>query len=223
MLSVSDEWKSTYPGAHVGILLMGQVSNPEHHPELDRQKEELEADLRALFKETAELKNAEPIKSYQNYYKRFKKTYHVLHQVQSIVFKGKSIPRVAGLVEAMFMAELRNMLLTAGHDMDLVQEPLGLEVATGDEKFVRMNGEEQTLKAGDMYIRDKEGIISSVLCGPDKRTRIRSSTRTVLFAVYAVPGIGKQALLQHLQGIEESVKLIAPEASTGHIEIYGTD
>ena len=223
MLSVSNEWKITYPGAHVGILVMEQVSNPERHPELDRRKEELEADLRALFKDPTELKNAEPIKSYQSYYKRFKKTYHVFHQVQSVVFKGKSIPRVAGLVEAMFMAELRNMLLTAGHDMALVQEPLGLEVAMGVEKFIGMNGEEQTLKAGDMYIRDKEGIISSVLCGPDNRTRIRSSTHTVLFAVYAVPGVGKQALLQHLQGIEATVKLIAPEASTRHLEIYGSE
>jgi DNA/RNA-binding domain of Phe-tRNA-synthetase-like protein len=223
MLSVSNEWKSAYPGAHVGILLMERVSNPERHPELDRQKEDLEADLRALFKDPAELKTTEPIKSYQNYYKRFKKTYHVLHQVQSVVFKGKSIPRVAGLVEAMFMAELRNMLLTAGHDMALVREPLRLDVATGVEKFVCMNGKDQTLKPGDMYIRDEEGIISSVLCGPDRRTMIRPSTSTVLFAVYAVPGVGKQALLQHLQGIEASVKLMAPEARTGHLEIYGTE
>lgn len=221
MLSVSKEWKSAYPGAHVGILLMEDVSNPQHHPELDRQKAELEADLRALFKDPSELKSAEPINSYQNFYKRFKKTYHVLHQVQSIVFKGKSIPRVAGLVEAMFMAELRNMLLTAGHDMDYVQEPLRLDVATGSEQFLRMNGEEQILKAGDMYIADAEGIISSVLYGPDSRTRIRPSTQTALFAVYAVPGVGEQALRQHLQGIEANVKLVCPQGKTKQLQIYG--
>jgi DNA/RNA-binding domain of Phe-tRNA-synthetase-like protein len=138
-----------------------------------------------------------------------------------VVFKGKSIPRVAGLVEAMFMAELRNMLLTAGHDMAYVQEPLRLEVATGNEQFLRMNGEQQILKRGDMYIADAEGIISSVLYGPDKRTRIRSSTRAALFAVYAVPGVGEQALLQHLRGIESNVKLVSPEGKTKHLEVYG--
>jgi hypothetical protein len=52
----------------------------------------------------------EPIKTYHDYYKRFKKTYHILLQLESIVFKNKSIPKVSSLVEAMFMAELKNLL-----------------------------------------------------------------------------------------------------------------
>ena len=117
MLRISDDWNNAYPDARVGVLVMENVSNPDHSPELENEKQELEADLRALFKEPSELKTLEPIKSYQQFFKRFKKTYHVLQQVQSVAFKGKSIPTVAPLVEAMFMAELRNMILTAGHDL----------------------------------------------------------------------------------------------------------
>ena len=61
------------------------------------------------------------IQAYAAYYERFNKTYHVQLQLESVALKGKSIPRVSALVEAMFMAELENLLLTAGHDLDVVQ------------------------------------------------------------------------------------------------------
>jgi len=35
------------------------------------------------------------LKAYQEYYRRFKKTYHVQLQLESLLFKGKSIPSVA--------------------------------------------------------------------------------------------------------------------------------
>ena len=69
--------------------------------------------------------------AYRDYYKRFDKTYHVQLQLESLLFKGKSIPSVAGLVDAMFMAEMKDWLLTAGHDLDSLQLPLRLEATTG--------------------------------------------------------------------------------------------
>lgn len=220
MLTISEKWMRAYPDSHVGILAMDGVANLDRHPGLDRQKAELEADLRALFKDQAELKDLPTIRAYRNYYKRFKKSYHVLQQLESVVFKGKSIPRVSTLVEAMFMEELRNMLLTAGHDLHVVAAPLTLDAATGDEKYVRINGQEQVVKAGDMIIADAEGVISSIIYGPDRRTAIGPSTTAALFTVYGVPGIGEQAVLQHLQGIEANVKLVSPQASTSHLKVY---
>ncbi len=89
MFRVSEDWKRTYPGAYVGILTMRDVSNPLRHPKLDRQKAELEADLRALFKERDSLKSLAPIEAYQAYFKRFKKTYHVFQQLESVDFQEK--------------------------------------------------------------------------------------------------------------------------------------
>lgn len=223
MLTISERWKQTYPDSHVGILAMDGVENTERHPGLDRQKEELEADLRALFKDPAELKELATVRAYRDYYKRFKKSYHVLQQLESVVFKGKSIPGVSALVEAMFMEELRNMLLTAGHDLDVVTAPVTLDAAQGNEKYVRMNGGEQPLKSGDMIISDAVGVISSIIYGPDRRTAIRPSTTRVLFTVYGVSGIGERAVLQHLLGIETNVMLVSPRASTLHLKVYSAD
>ena len=222
MCRVSADWKRAYPGAHLGILAMRKVINPSRHPELDQQKEELETDLRTLFKEPDSLKSLGPIKAYQAYFKRFKKTYHVFQQLESVILKGKPIPQVAALVEAMFMEELRNMLLTAGHDLDAVQLPLKLDTAKGNEKYIRMNGQEQVLKAGDMMIADSVAVISSVIYGPDRRTMITADTKRVLFTVYAVPDIGGQAVRQHLEGIEANIRLVSPDAQLELLEVYGT-
>jgi DNA/RNA-binding domain of Phe-tRNA-synthetase-like protein len=222
MFVVSEVWKSTYPGAAAGILVMRNVANPDSHPALDRRKDELENQLRSRFSGggRAAIKALPTIQAYDAYYKLFKKTYHVQAQLESVALKGRTIPRVAALVEAMFVAELKNMLLTAGHDLEAVQTPVRLDVSNGSERYVLLNGQEQELKAGDMMMADAEGIISSVLYGPDRRTRITSETRQVFFAVYAPPGIGEQAVYQHLQDIQANVMLVAPDAEVESLKVY---
>jgi DNA/RNA-binding domain of Phe-tRNA-synthetase-like protein len=222
MFVVSEVWKSTYPGAAAGILVMRNVANPDSHPALDRRKDELENQVRSRFSGggRAAIKALPTIQAYDAYYKLFKKTYHVQAQLESVALKGRTIPRVAALVEAMFVAELKNMLLTAGHDLEAVQTPVRLDVSNGSERYVLLNGQEQELKAGDMMMADAEGIISSVLYGPDRRTRITSETRQVFFAVYAPPGIGEQAVYQHLQDIQANVMLVAPDAEVESLKVY---
>jgi DNA/RNA-binding domain of Phe-tRNA-synthetase-like protein len=203
---------------------MRNVVNPEGHAALDKRKEELENQLRARFSvyDRAALKALPTIQAYNDYYKPYKKTYHVQLQLESVVFKGKSLPRVAALVEAMFVAELKNLLLTAGHDLEAVQMPVNIDVAEGSEHYIRLNGQEQELKQGDMMIADAQGVISCVLYGPDRRTRITPETRQVLFTVYAPPGIGEQAVYDHLQDIQANVLLVAPQADVELLGVYGT-
>jgi DNA/RNA-binding domain of Phe-tRNA-synthetase-like protein len=225
MILVSEAWRAIYPGASVGILVMRNVCSLTRHPMLGKCKDELETELRNRFADCSrdDLKALEPIKAYNAYLKPYKKTYPVQLQLESVVFKGQSIPNVATLVEAMFMAELKNLLLTAGHDLDMLKMPVTLDVARGDERYLHLSGQEQVLKAGDMMMSDRQGVISSVVYGPDHRTAITPGTRHVLFAVYGVLGIGKQAIYQHLQDIQTNVLLIAPEAETELLKVYGTD
>jgi DNA/RNA-binding domain of Phe-tRNA-synthetase-like protein len=225
MFTVSEAWKTTYPGAAVGTLAMRDVANPKRHTALDERKEELENQLRSRFADydRAALNALPTLQAYNAYYKRYKKTYHVQLQLESVVFKGKSLPHVAALVEAMFMAELKNLLLTAGHDLEALQRPVRIDVAEGSERYIRLNGQEQKLKPGDMMIADGQGVISSVLYGPDHRTRITSETRQVFFTVYAPPGIGEQAVYEHLQDIQANVLLVAPEAKVEMLKVYGTE
>lgn len=221
--NVSEEWKSAFPGAAAGILAINGVANPERHAVLDSLKADLESRLRDRYAhlDRAELAALPNIRAYNDYYKRFKKTFHVQLQLESLILKGKPIPSVAALVEAMFMAELENLLLTAGHDLEAIDAPIHLDIARGDESYILLRDQEQVLKAGDMLMADRQGIISSVLYGPDLRTRITPQTSRALFAVYAPAGIGEQAVLQHLHSIQSYVRVIAPDSSVISLEVYG--
>jgi DNA/RNA-binding domain of Phe-tRNA-synthetase-like protein len=224
MIEISSSWKSVYPGSSIGVLVMHGVENPQQHPQLDEKKKNLEESLRAQFSsyDRTSLRAIPVLASYRDYYKRFNKTYHVQHQLETLVFKNRHIPRVAALVEAMFMAELKNLLLTAGHDLNAIKSPLRIDVARGTESYIRMNGEEQTLKAGDMMIADANGIVSCIIYGPDSRTRIRPETDRVVFTVYAPPGIEERDVSRHLEDIRENVTVIAPRASVELLETFGT-
>ncbi|HSD85566.1 MAG TPA: phenylalanine--tRNA ligase beta subunit-related protein, partial [Anaerolineae bacterium] len=201
MFQVSANWKATLPDAHVGVLAMRDVENPSSHAELEQRKSALEQELRARYagQDRAALNQLPVLQAYAAYYRRFKKTYHVQLQLESIVFKDKAIPRVAALVEAMFMAEIKNLLLTAGHDLNALQLPLTLDSAQGEERYTLLRGQEQVLKTGDMFIRDGAGVISSILYGPDQRTAINPQTRHVIFTTYAPAGIAVETVRSHLQ------------------------
>src|SRR5918993_795511 len=222
MFEVTPVWKTTYPEALVGVLVMRDVSNPPHHPEVERKKTALEEELRTRFsgQDRTTIANHPVLQAYGNYYRQFKKTYHIQLQLESIVLKGKSIPSVAALVESMFMAEMEDMLLTAGHDLDKLQLPLILDVATGTEQYTLLRGEEQTLKPGDMMIRDQSGVISSIIYGPDQRTQITPDTRNVIFTVYAPPGIGEQTVADHLRHIQENIMVFAPQSPVELFNVY---
>jgi DNA/RNA-binding domain of Phe-tRNA-synthetase-like protein len=222
MLIVSDAWRAAFPGAAAGLLAMRDVVNPASHEALDHRRAEVEARLRERYGRLsrAEIVALASVKPYADYYGRFDKTYHVQLQLESVALKGKPLPRGAGLVGAMFMAELENQMLTAGHDGDALDGPVHLDVARGDEDYVLFNGKTQALKAGDMFMRDGRGVISSVLYGPDQRTQIRVTTRQVVFAVYAPPGVDPARVTGHLDTIAGNVRLIAPAAAVVTSTVY---
>lgn len=222
MLIISDEIRNIYPEAYLGLLAINNVCNPSQHEKLQSCKIELENNLREKCAglDKSYLKNMEPVKAYVDYYKRFKKTYHVLLQLESIVFKNKSIPTVSSLVEAMFMAEMKNLLLTAGHDLDAVKLPVKIDVAKGTERYIQISGEEKQLIKNDLFVSDGQGVTSSIVYGPDKRTRIKPNTKNVLYVVYAPPGIEKSTVLQHLKDIQYYVSIISPNSQTKILETY---
>jgi DNA/RNA-binding domain of Phe-tRNA-synthetase-like protein len=223
MLHISESWQAAYPGASIGLLALRGVNNPDAPPQLEQRKAELEAELRSRYGglDRAQLKALPALQAYGAYYKRFGKTYHLQLQLESVVLKGRPLPGAAALVEAMFMAELRSLLLTAGHDLDALRGKPSVEVASGEETYTLLSGQQQRLKEGDMFIRDQEGVLSCVLYGPDWRTRITSVTTGVLFTVYAPAGIERPMVEEHLARIKDNVLLVAPGAELLFLGVAG--
>ena len=123
----------------------------------------------------------------------------------------------------MFMAELKNQLLTAGHDLLAVVRPLGVHVASGDELYTRINSQEQRLKKGDMFIADAEGVLSSIVYGPDRRTQIKPETTEVVFTIYAPAGIKRATVAGHLADIKDYISLFSPDARVLSEQVYAAN
>jgi len=214
MIELSARWKEILPDACVGVLAVKNVSNLKDHPDLKSAREALEDELRSRYgaMDRKSLRDLPVYAAYDSFYCAFRKSYHVQLQLESIVFKEKSIFSPSALVACMFMAELETGLLTAAHDLTTLKLPLVADVAAGNETYQRLDGSEQILKEGDMYIRDQEGILSSVIYGPDQRTQIRLETDQAVFTTYGPPGISKAQIQEQLEILESFIKIFAPDA-----------
>jgi DNA/RNA-binding domain of Phe-tRNA-synthetase-like protein len=219
---IADTWRKAYPQASIGILTMEGVHNPPENAALTEHVRQVEVGLRRRWAGAtrADLNQLPEFEAYRGYYRRFEKTYPVQLQFESVVLKGKPLRSNRALVLAMFAAELRNRLLTAGHDLAVIEGSVAVDVARGGEGYVGLGDRDLTLQAGDMHMRDEAGIISSVLYGPDDRTQITANTSRVVFCVYAPGGLGPQAVEAHLAEIASNVRLVAPRASVIQQQVY---
>jgi DNA/RNA-binding domain of Phe-tRNA-synthetase-like protein len=220
-LDVDPIWREVHPGATVGLIAVRGVINPASNDRLNDLATALETDVRSRLgsadRET--IRATPPLPAYAAYYKRWDQRYHVAMQLESVAQKGKSVPRVAALVEAMFIAELRNLLLTAGHDLDALELPVRLTVGTG-EPFIAANGQETSVKPGDMVIADAQGrVLSAIITGPSDVARIGPKTTAALIYAYAPPGVDSAMVDAHLDEIEGNVRLISPGMAVAAREI----
>ena len=221
-IKVTDRWRETFHGGHVGVLLVGNVDNTGDATLLNKRKRGIESRLRERFAgfSRGDFLELEVLKAYRDYYKQFDQMYHVQGQLESVVRKGKSLPNVSPLVDANFAAELETLVLTAGHDADLLEAPLSIDATQGGEMFTQMNGSERLLKPNDMMMSDAQGVVCTILYGQDERTPISPSTRRALYVAYAPSGVPKTLVRGQLEAIHKNILLFAPQAETEMLDIY---
>ena len=202
---VSDALRAQFPAIKLGIIQIRNVENKKSDTEFEKEKIKLEDYIHQNY---TDVKNFEIIKKYNQFFKKFSSNYPILFQVQSIL-KGKSFPSASCAVEAMFMAELKSMYLTAGHDIDTINGDLTVTITEGGEEYTKINNKEQVLKANDIICYDNKGIISSVLYGPDSRTKITLSSSSCLFFSYFPYGEEDANIMKHFNTIVENIKIFS--------------
>ena len=215
ILHTGTRWKDATPGTSAGILVVRNAPNGPVGASVEAFRTETEESLRARCDsmDRAALRELPVYREYAAYYRRFDKSYHVLMQLESIVLKGKHVPKVSNLVTAMFAAELSSGVLTAGHDLDLLDLPLDVSLASPDEAYALLGKETlQNMKDGDLRVADRRGVIGSILYGPDDRSPIGPETKNVLYLVYGVPGVSRDAIREHLERLWERVSSLSPNA-----------
>jgi len=213
-ISATHEWRTFHPGAIIGLLEVSAVVNANSSPELNERKRDTEVRLRERYQgfTRQDFLSLPIMAAYERYYKRFDKTYHVQLQLESIVLKGKNLPDISPLVDSNFVAEVETFVLTAGHDVAKLHEPIFMDISREGDSITQMNGTSKLIRAGDMIMKDAQGICCSILYGQDNRSPISAQTSHVLYVSYAPAGVGTETVEQQLQRIEENIRLFSPTA-----------
>ena len=216
MILLNPSFTAKYPAGSLGALAVRRVQNVPKCEQLDQKALEILDSLKLKYDglERPALKKLYPLKAYTEYYKKFGQNYQVLPQLESVLKGKKTLTGQPALIQAMFMAEIDSLLLTGGHDLNKLKLPLTVTIAGEGEGYTSISGREAAAVPGDMLLRDGQGIIGTVLNGPDSHSRITAETRAVLFVIYAPPGIQEADILNHLNRIEDYLRLFSPRAET---------
>ena len=205
--TVKPELKILYPGAHFGSLTTNNLQNMKKNSDLETTKRSLEQKIRETYPDPA---NDPTISDYNLYYAKWSKIYPIAFQIKSIK-TGRNFPNVSTYVDAMFLSELENRILTSGHDRDAIQGTLTYDLAEDGEEYVKLNGKKQTLVKNDVVLRDNEGILGSILFGPAARTSITNETANPLYFAWCPIGINMENIQHHLGTILEYLKIVYGE------------
>ncbi|MDR7417804.1 MAG: hypothetical protein QN178_02720 [Armatimonadota bacterium] len=208
---LSPQFGDRLPEGVFGVLIVRGCPNRPRAAALAGPTRAVETRLRA--RHATEPPDANPVgRAYAAYFKRYGQRYPVIHQVKTIL-GGRPIESPSALVQAMFAAEIDTLVLTSGHDLDALRGPLLVDIGRDGERYTKLNGKEHAIAPGDMVVRDAEGVIASVLYGPDYRTRLHDASQAALFGAWCPAGVSAGVARAHLEGLAALIRVEWPEAA----------
>lgn len=202
---------------HFGVL---EVTFPQREtwdiPAFEARKKQVLTELKDIFS-NYDRKAVFGENPYTRYFKKYKKTYPVLQQLESFLLKDRLFPSGNPVNEVAFLTELQTQMLLGTHDIDRMSGALELFCPTEKLPYPGMRGEEVHTYPGDVSGRDGDGIILSMIAGADERTYIRPDSTHIAYLFFGAPGVtGEQ--IQTLQGVLAGhVRVLAPAAETQEI------
>ncbi len=155
---------------------------------------------------------------YVRYFKKYKKTYPVLQQVESWLLKGRPFPENNPINSVTFLTELTTRMLLGTHDADRVEGSIRLFCPTEKGTFPGMRGPAHVYP-GDVTGRDEKDIVLSLIAGPDDRTCLQPDTRHVAYLFFGVPGVTAAELARVQEKLMSYADILAPGAK---LEAYLT-
>ena len=150
-MRLGKNWKEKPPDVYIGILMLDGVINLVDHPEIIANQLALSDKLRGRYGglDRASLRQDPVLAAYAAFCRKFRKTYHVQLQLESVVFHEKPILSPSTLGANRIPAQHKTGLLTTARDLEHIKQQLSADVTDGGEKFKNVSKNEKQLKKGD--------------------------------------------------------------------------
>ena len=204
---------SVYADRHLGILEVWYPDESEWDTAaFDEMKER---ELEQIRTEGENYSRDEWFRNtpYFRYFRKFKKTYPVMMQVESFLLKGRPFPEGKYNNAVAFLTELKTGCLLGSHDADMIEGDLVIYIETEKTPFPGIHGEAHSYP-GDFTCRDDKTVVVSMIAGADERTCLTEKSRHVLYFAFGTPGMAAETLERHLDQVLEYIKVLAPAAKT---------
>lgn len=150
---------------------------------------------------------------YFRYFRKHKKTYPVMAQLESFLLKGRPFPEYNPINQVAFLTELKTRMLTGTHDADKIEGALVLFEAAEKIPFVGMGGRDKHSYKGDLTGRDDSGVVLTMISGPDEKTCLTDKTLHPVYMVFAPEGLPIAKVERCLNQMELYIKTLAPGAA----------
>lgn len=149
---------------------------------------------------------------YYRYFKKFKKSYPVMMQLESYLLKGRPFPSGNPINEIAFLAELKTQILLGSHDIDRIEGDMVLFCGTEKTDFPGMRGDTVHIYPGDVSARDDKDIILSMIAGADNRTCITEDSRNIAYIFFGTDKTPEDQFDQMAALLSGYIHTLAPEA-----------
>ena len=198
-------------GRHIGIV---EVKYPDKSEwDISGFDAYKEAELEEIRTEGASYDREAAFRQdpYFKYFRKFKKSYPVMMQVESFLLKGRPFPEGSYINAVAFLNELKTHILLGTHDVDCIRGDLVLYNESVKTPFTGMFNPEAHSYPNDVTGRDDEGIIISMVAGADDRTCIHEDTTHVIYLIFGLPDMS-MSIEEVADEIRTSVFKLAPDA-----------
>lgn len=149
---------------------------------------------------------------YFRYFRKHKKTYPVMAQLESFLLKGRPFPEYNPINQVAFLTELKTRMLTGTHDADKIEGALVLFEAAEEISYVGMGGRDKHSYKGDLTGKDDGGVILTMIAGPDEKTCLTAETLHPIYMVFAPEGLPAAKVDACLNQMETYIITLAPGA-----------
>ena len=198
--------------SHVALLEVRYPDSSEWDIDAFRQLRDRELDAIRKDGENYDRETWFRQDAYFRYFRKFKKTYPVMMQVESFLLKGRPFPEGRYINAVAFLTEMKTRMLMGTHDADRVEGDIIFYTETEKVAFPSIHGSEGHSYPGDTTGRDDGGVIISMIAGADSRTCLQEDSTHVLYMVFGTPSTSAEVLDECLDQAEVYVRTLAPGA-----------
>ena len=198
-----------FPDLIIGVVTAQGIDNSGEALELRSLIQTAQQHIRAGY-ESGNLSQIPRIQAWRQAYSTFgakpKKYKSSIESLCRMSLKGLPLRSVNTVVDIYNLISLKHLVPAGGDDMDKVEGDITLAFASGEERFVPLNGfEEEFVKPGEVIYRDERGVLCRRWNWREcDRTKMTEFTRNVCLMVEGLPPVDHgtiQEVLVELGGL----------------------